>query len=104
MVRMRNPSEADRLEAMLRELCRKHGFNLEIAGWARKTFDVFLVESRLGRRLHLARVESLAAANGEIRFFDDRATGFAEELGRQFEEAFGVSEAVLIRQRSPGGY
>jgi hypothetical protein len=49
----------------------------------------------------LARVETLVTSNGEIRFFDDRATDFVQELGAALESEFEVSEAILIRDKPP---
>lgn len=104
MVRMKESSESDKLDALIRGLCAEHGFRLDVTGWARKTYDVFLEEPGERRREHMSRVESLATSNGEVRFFDDRAATFAEGLGEGLEKAFGLAEAVLIREKAPGGY
>ena len=101
MVKIKESSEFERLELLLTELCRKHELKLHIAGWTRKTFDVFFEEKKHKKTHHIARIESLAANNGEIRFFDDRALDFAQELGEELERGFDVKEAVLIKEKRP---
>ncbi|MDP7743673.1 MAG: hypothetical protein QGF67_19690 [Lentisphaeria bacterium] len=94
MVKVQQSSEEyARLDALLRELCEKH--NLKLFD------DIFLDRGRGDRKTHLARVETLVTSNGEIRFFDDRATDFVQELGAALESEFEVSEAILIRDKPP---
>ncbi len=102
MVKQQGASDYDRLDTILRDLCRQHQFALSVTGWSRKTYDIYLEPDRLGKREHLARVESLATTGGEIRLFDDRAVAFAQALGEALEKQFGVAEAVIIREQAPG--
>ena len=102
MVKVQESSEEyARLDALRRELCEKHDLKLFVDGWTRKTYDVFLDHGRGDQKTHLARVETLATSNGEIRFFDDRATAFVQELGEALESGFDISEAILIRAKPP---
>ena len=96
MIKNKNKSEFDRLEALIKELCQKYHFTLMIDGWTRKTFDIFQMGERLGKTKRMARVESLAVSNGEIHYFDEEAYDFACELGHRLEKDFGIEEAVLI--------
>lgn len=98
MVKIQGPSEYDRLDQAMRGLAHKHGFRLDVIGWSRKTYDFYTPEVREGTSRLLARVESFATTNGEIRVFDDRALAFAEEAGGILEKDFGVAEAVVVRQ------
>jgi hypothetical protein len=101
MVKVKDPSDFDRLEAVMRDTCLNHGLKLYVTGWTRKTYDVFLEGKTLSKAEHMARVESLAMKNGEIRFFDDRAIDFAHALGEALEDSFPLKEAVLIREKRP---
>ena len=101
MVRVRETDPFDRLDALVREAAAKHDLKLDVSGWARKTYDVYVNTREVGGMDHLARIESFATVSGEIRFFDDRALPFGEELGGILETDFGVREAVLIRDKSP---
>jgi hypothetical protein len=103
MVKVKQPDPYDVLDALIRAACEKHKFKLRVEGWARKTYDVFLERTRErdSRDLHLARIESLATTNGEIRYFDDQALAFCEDLGTELEAAFRF-EATLVKDRAPG--
>lgn len=101
MVKVKNISDSDKLESLINTTCIKHGFKLYIEGWTRKTFDVFKEERRINKLDHLARIESLAVTNGEIRIFDDQAGEFVQELGEAIEEAFDLEEAIVIREKRP---
>lgn len=99
MVKIEGPSsDYDRLDELVRGLAEKHGLRLDIVGWSRKTYDLYTPDVREGPRRLLARVESFATTNGEIRVFEDTALKFAEDLGAALEKDFGVAEAVVIRQ------
>ena len=102
MVTVRESSEFDRLEAVLNTVCQKHNLKLYVTGWTRKTYDIFLEGKKLSKAEHMARVESLAVSNGEIRFFDDRANDFVRELGEELEKTFDLTEAVLIKEKKAG--
>ena len=67
-----------------------------------KTYDIFEENRKLKRSEHLVRIESLAVKTGEIRYFEDKAEGFAKRLGEELESAFDVEEAILIRENKPG--
>jgi len=101
VVKLKDIPEYDKLDTILHELCDKHDFKLFVSGWTRKTYDVYWEEKKLSQAVHLARIESLATSNGEIRFFDDRASEFAHELGEAMEQNFGLDEALLIREKRP---
>ncbi len=98
MVKIEGPPEYDKLEQLMRNLAEKHGFRLDTIGWTRKTYDFYTPDVREGPHRLLARVESIATTNGEIRIFDDSALPFAEDLGPALERDFSVTEAVVIRQ------
>lgn len=102
MVRIEEKSEYDKLDDLVREIAAKHHLQLNIAGWTRKTYDVFLpkVEDR-NEIIMLARIESFATTNGEITIFRQDAMPFAEELGGALEKEFDIQEAVIV-QRPPG--
>ncbi len=102
MVKVKEQPEYERLEEILRNLCTKYGYKLFVAGWARKTFDVFEEQREMRRLDPLVRVESLATSNGEIQIFAERAQAFAQELGAELEQAFPIGEAVLVRANPPG--
>jgi hypothetical protein len=100
MVRIDKPSPADQLDAMVRRLCERFGYRLDVEGWARRTYDIYQGDPRdVVRRL--ARVESFATTNGEVRVFEESALPFAQALGQEIEQAFGIREAVIVRER-PG--
>ena len=102
MVKTQGPSDYDRLDTLVAELCDKHGLRLAVSGWTRKTYDVLAGDrQRMPRSTLLARIESFATTSGEIRVFDDRAIAFAEELGAALEQAFGIAEAVVLRVPRP---
>ena len=101
MVKIQGPSDYDRLDQAMRTLAEKHGFRLDVTGWTRKTYDLYTPDVREGPSRLLARVESFATTNGEIRIFDDRALAFAEDAGGILEKEFGVAEAVVIRENRP---
>jgi len=97
MVKIEGPSDYDRLDAMVTRVARDHGLVLDVNGWSRKTYDVFEVESRLAKRVRVARVESFATTSGEIQVFDDRGLAFAQALGVELEQEFGLDEALIRR-------
>lgn len=99
MVKMQEPSDQEKLDRIMVETCGRFGFRLSVTGWSRKTYDVYWRNQTSDKEEILARVESFATTSGEIRLFDDRGLAFAEALGQQLEKAFGLAEAVLIRQR-----
>lgn len=101
MVRVRETDPFDRLDALVRAAAERHDFKLDVSGWTRKTYDVYVKTRRVGGMDHLARIESFAVQSGEIRVFDDRALPFAEELGEAIERELGVTEAVIIREPAP---
>lgn len=101
MVRMQEPSEAERLDRLVAASSARHGLHVSVTGWARKTYDVYHREPKADRETLVARIESFATTSGEIRVFDDRALGFAQELGAGLEREFGLKEAVIVRQRAP---
>lgn len=102
MVRVQEPSPDEKLHALVRELCARHGLRLDVEGWARRTYDAYVTDGRLGRRRRVARVESFATTNGEIRIFDDAAMAFATELGARLEQAFpSIGEATILREPPP---
>ena len=47
MVRIQGPSsDPDRLDGIVAEAVRKHGFRLDVEGWTRKTYDVYAGQAR----------------------------------------------------------
>lgn len=103
MVRVVRNEESDdeRLDKLVENLAAKHGFKLQRAGWARKTYDLFHKPGKHGASTFVARVESSATYSGEIRVFDDSALSFAEELGGALEETFTLKEATILRLPPP---
>ncbi len=93
--------DSERLDRLLADACKKHGFRLDIEGWTRKTFDIYAGQARNRDNALVARVESLATTNGEIRVYDDRALPLAQEIGEALEREFGVKEATILRDRLP---
>ena len=102
MVKLTEASEDNKLEIIIRSLCEKYKLKLYVEGWSRKTYDIFEEDRKTNRSEHMARIESLAAKSGEIRYFDDMVTEFATELGKSIESQLNVEEAVLIRENRPG--
>ena len=98
MVKIQGPPDHERLDEMIHRLAAAHGLVLDIIGWAYRTYDVYHVESRLGARVKVARVESLASTTGEIQVFDDRGLPFAQGLAAELEQAFDIGEALITRQ------
>jgi hypothetical protein len=101
MVKIREASGDDKLDAIMQETTRRHGFSLDVLGWARKTYNVILPNRKTGKDELLARVESFAMTSGEVRVFNDKALTFAEDLGQQLETAFKLKEAVILREPTP---
>lgn len=102
MVKTQGPSEYDRLDTLIEGLCEKHGFRLSMSGWTRKTYDIFeRDDGRAPSSELLARIESFATTNGEIRIYDARAMQFATELGTAIENEFEVEEAVVLQLPRP---
>lgn len=102
MVKIQGSStDPDRLDRLIAEACKKHGFRLDVEGWTRKTFDVYAGQARNRDSALVARIESIAATNGEILVFDDRALQFAQEVGEALEREFGVREATIVKGRPP---
>jgi len=100
MVKFQEGTEYDKLDAIVHEVCQRHGLKLLVQGWTRKTYDVFADDRKTNSSALLARVESFATANGEIRIFDESALPFAEDLGQALEQTFGLAEAVIVREPS----
>jgi len=101
MVKIREASADDKLDAIMQETTKRHGFTLDVLGWARKTYNVILRDRKTGKDQLLARVESFAMTSGEIRVFDDKALRFAEDVGQQLETAFKLKEVVILREPTP---
>ena len=101
MVKFQEPSDYDKLDQIIRDIVAKLGLHLEVAGWTRKTYDIYTSDGRLNTRQLISRVESFATTSGEVRIFDDRATEFATQLGEAIENSFAVDEAVIIRESRP---
>ncbi|MEZ5964192.1 MAG: hypothetical protein R3F56_10140 [Planctomycetota bacterium] len=102
MVRIQGQSaDPDRLDLLVAAACERHGFRLDVDGWTRKTFDVYSGQARNRDSRLVARLESIATTNGEIRVYDDRALAFAQEIGEALEREFGVKEAVIVRDQPP---
>ena len=98
MVQIEGPPEHERLNEMVERLAAAQGLVLDITGWSHRTYDVYRVESRLGARLRVARLDSFATRSGEIQVFDDLGLPFAQALGAELEQAFAIGEAVIKRQ------
>lgn len=102
MVRIEGKSDYDRLDDLVREIAAKHDLQLNIAGWTRKTYEVFRPKREDKNEISvLARIESFATTNGEITIFHDDAMPFAEDMGGALEREFDIKEAVIV-QRPPG--
>jgi hypothetical protein len=98
MVRVvrKEPSDDERLDAVVAQLAAAHGLKLDRTGWARKTYDLFVADRASDRTFLVARVESLATTSGEVRVFDDRGLPFAEELAAALEQIFELKEATVL--------
>lgn len=103
MVRVvdREQSDDDRLDRLIAEFAGKHGLKLDRTGWARKTYDLYLIDRKTDRSLLVARVESLATTSGEVRVFHDQGLPFAAELAAELERSFGLKEATVLRFPPP---
>lgn len=101
MVKIKDPSEFEKLETLLNSLCEKYNLKLFIDGWTRKTYDVYKNAKRLTNSEHIARIESLAVSNGEIKYFSDDAQDFVTELGESMESTFDIDEVILIKENRP---
>lgn len=101
MVKIKDNSEYDKLDELLRNLCDKYGYKLYVNGWTRKTYDVFIEDRMAGTSNHIARIESLATSTGEIHFFEDDAAEFVTEVGEQLEATFDITEATILRTAQP---
>jgi hypothetical protein len=95
-------SDDERLDGIVDRLAGTHGLRLDRTGWARKTYDLFVVDRTTDRSQLVARVESLATTNGEVRVFDERGLPFAEELAGELERAFGLKDATVLFVSPPG--
>lgn len=97
MVKIRESSDGDRLDAIVQEAADASGLRLVVTGWSRKTYELFAGgkdprESRL-----LVQLETFATTNGEIRVFDDDGLEAAARIGEALEKAFPIGEAVIVR-------
>ncbi len=100
MVKIKESSEYERLDAIMHEICERLGLKLLVQGWTRKTYDVYRDDRKTNTEEHLARVESFATSSGEIRIYREDAMEFASELGQALEKAFDLAEAVIIRDQA----
>ena len=98
MVRVvrKEQSDDERLDALVERLAEQHGLRLDRTGWARKTYDLYVVDTKTGRMNLVARVESLATSNGEVRVYREPGLPFAEALAAELEQAFGLSDATVL--------
>jgi hypothetical protein len=94
-------SDDERLDALVEMLAGTHGLRLDRTGWARKTYDLYLVDPKTDRMQLVARVESLATTSGEVRVFDDRGLPFAEALAGELERTFGLTDATVLQTPPP---
>lgn len=94
-------SDDERLDRIVGQLAQKHDLKLERTGWARKTYDLYFRDRKADRLLLVARVETLATVNGEVRVFDDRGLPFAQDLAAEFEQTFGLKEATILSLPPP---
>jgi hypothetical protein len=94
-------SDDDRLDGIVDRLAGKHGLRLDRTGWARKTYDLYFVDPATDRMQLVARVESLATTNGEVRVFDERGLPFAEELAAELEQVFALTDATVLNVARP---
>ena len=101
MVKIREPDEHEKLEAIIEKACESHGLKLDIQGWTRKTYDIFVDSRDVGGMTHLIRLESFATRSGEIRVFHDDGLAVAQEIGAAMEGALAIEEAVIIRDDAP---
>jgi hypothetical protein len=101
MVKIQGPSESERLDKLMTDACAKHGYRLDVEGWARKTYDVYRGNPRGNQSRLVARVESFATTNGEVRIYDPAAGPFAQDVAAALEREFGVAEAVVIQETRP---
>ena len=82
------PSEFERLEALVRAAAARHGFRVEVTGWTRKTFDVYLEHPRERSSEPMAQIESYATVDGAVKVLDARAVAFADDLRVAIRAAF----------------
>lgn len=97
MVKIEEPTDSERLDALVRQFAQEHKLVLDVNGWSRMTYDLFVAESRLAERVHVARLDSFTTTSGEIHVFDERGLAFAEALGSQLEKEFELKEALIRR-------
>ena len=98
MVKIEEPSDYDRLDALVQRLTKAHGLKLDVNGWARKTYDVYTTSADLGPETKVARLDSHTTVSGELTLFDDEGLAFVQELGAEIEKQFAVAEARIKRQ------
>ena len=89
-------SDDERLDALVARLADAHGLKVDRTGWARKTYDLYVADTKSDRTWLVSRVESLATTNGEVRVFDERGLPFAEALAAGLEQMFGLKEATVL--------
>ncbi len=97
MVKIEGPTDSERLDALVRRFADEHKLVLDVNGWSRMTYDLFVAETRLGDRVHVARLDSFTTTSGEIHVYDERGLAFAEALGAQLEKEFDLAEALIRR-------
>ena len=104
MVRVvrQDQSDDERLDGLIDRLAAKHGLRIDRTGWSRKTYDLYFPIPKSERTHLVARVESLATTNGEVRVYDERGLAFAEELAGELERMFGLKEALVLFMSPPG--
>jgi len=98
MVRTAKPqSDNEKLSDLITQLAAKHDLEVYKTGWARTTYDVHTREERSRDIKLIARIESFATSNGQIRLCDPAGKKFAKELGARLEKEFPqIGEAVIV--------
>ncbi len=101
MVKIKDGTDYDRLDGILRAVVAEYGHRLDVTGWTRKTYDVYEGVGRKRPGALLVRVESFATTNGELTVFAEPGMALAEAIGTRLEQEFGIEEAVIVRGSAP---
>lgn len=96
MVRTQEPSEADKLDRIVRSAASDHGHKLVVTGWSRRTYDVVHEKAETRKTRLLLRVESFAIRSGEVVLFHPDGEACARQIAEALETTFDIEEALLI--------
>ena len=93
----RQESDNEKLDRIITEQAKRHGYEVFKSGWARITWEVFKRNPENRDLKRVAIVESFASTNGQIKICDRQALTFVEALGKELETEFpAIGEAVIV--------